>query len=166
MNKEKNMDKLKYTKASVEELKNEFKNSGQSSDEFIESKSDPILDVPHAPWEVWEKNENINWKFEDRCIHCGRGANGAVMYHLVFGGDSMASKKDSLLFSLFGGGDMALYCIGSTCAKKFTKEVLKPQGLDPKDYFWGKDYIADYENDPNYLGIQDVGGTLEDQWEL
>lgn len=145
---------LKYTKANIEELKNEFRNKGdQCNDDFIESKADPILIAPLASLEEIERNENINSRFNDSCAHCGRGANGAVMFHLVFGGGHMASKKDSLLFTLFDGGDMYLYCIGSTCAKKFIKEVLKPRGLDPKDYFWSDHYMADYENDPDYLEV-------------
>tara|TARA_R100001244_G_scaffold5743_1_gene6903 strand:+ start:164 stop:655 length:492 start_codon:yes stop_codon:yes gene_type:complete len=151
--------KLKYTKANIEELKNEFRNRGdQDADDFIESRAEPILLVPEASDEERTKNRNINWKFHDTCFHCGRGAKGAVMFHMVNGGGFMASKKDSLLFSLFGLGDMYLYCIGSTCAKKFTKEVLKPRGLDPKDYFWGEAYVADYEDDPDYLHIGDTAG--------
>ena len=44
-------------------------------------------------------------------------------------------------------------------AKKLTKEILKPLGLNPRDYFYGVDYVAKYENDVEYLGIGDEGAA-------
>jgi len=158
------MEELKYTKKDIEILKKElenFKGNGSGHDitsQFIEFKANTILRVPHDS-ELWFKNENINTKLIDRCSHCGRGANQRVMFHMVMGGGSMGSKKDTLLFTLFDGGDMYMYCIGSTCAKNFAKEVMKPLGLDPKDYFYGVDYISKYENHPDYLGIGQEGGA-------
>ena len=40
--------------------------------------------------------------------------------------------------------------------EKMTKEILKPLGLNPRDYFYGVDYVAKYESNPDYLDIDDL----------
>ncbi len=149
--------KLKYTKNDIPRLLKEFDEFDGLGWQFVDQKSEPIIPIPDASFEEWEKNENINWKMYDRCTHCGRGANGAVMYHYY--GARAVSKQDSLLISMFdSGASQNLYCIGSGCAKKITKEILRPQGLNPRDYFWGDNYKQPYEDDPDYLHIGDTAG--------
>ena len=46
-------------------------------------------------------------------------------------------------------------------ATKITKEILRPQGLNPRDYFWGDNYKQPYEDDPDYLHIGDTAGKNE-----
>jgi hypothetical protein len=144
--------KLKYTKYDIPKLLKEFEEYDGDGSDFVYYKADPIIEIPDASFEEWERNENINWKMVGRCTHCGRGANEEVMYHYYNG--QAVSKQDSLLISMFDeGGSLNLYCIGSVCAKKITKEIIKPLGLNPRDYFWGDKYEQPYENDPEFIWV-------------
>lgn len=156
------MYKLKYTAKDIDNLIAEEKSFKGEDWEFMESKCEPIIEIPRITKsnEEWENNWNRGSKklqaTGQQCTCCGRPVNDRVMFHMVLGGSCMANKKDTLIISLFDGGDMYLYPIGSVCAKKLTKEILKPLGLKPRDYFYGVDYTAKYENDPEYLGMGEV----------
>lgn len=156
------MNELKYTNKDIEQLLLEEKNFRGDEFKFLLSKCEPIIDIPNTTKsnEEWENNwERGSQKLRDtgqQCICCGRPVNNRVMFHMVMGGGCMGSKKDNLLFTLFDGGDMWLYPIGSVCAKKLTKEILKPLGLKPRDYFYGVDYVAKYEKNPDYLNIDEL----------
>ena len=156
------MNELKYTKKDIDDALLEEKNFKGDEYKFLLSKCEPIIDIPVTTKsnEEWENNwKRGSQKLRDtgqQCVCCGRPVNNRVMFHMVLGGGCMGSKKDNLLFTLFDGGDMWLYPIGSVCAKKLTKEVLKPLGLKPRDYFYGVDYVAKYEKNPDYLGIGDL----------
>jgi len=156
------MNELKYTKKDIDDALLEEKNFKGDEYKFLLSKCEPIIDIPVTTKsnEEWENNwKRGSQKLRDtgqQCVCCGRPVNNRVMFHMVLGGGCMGSKKDNLLFTLFDGGDMWLYPIGSVCAKKLTKEVLKPLGLKPRDYFYGVDYVAKYEKNPNYLGIDEL----------
>ena len=159
------MTELKYTAKDVDSLIAEEKSFPENNWKFVESKCEPIIDIPDTTKsnEEWESNWNKGSKklqeSGSQCSCCGRPVNDRVMFHMVRGGGCMGSKKDNLIFTLFDGGDMYLYPIGSVCAKKLTKEILKPLGLNPRDYFYGVDYVAKYENDVEYLGIGDEGAA-------
>lgn len=160
------MTELKYTAKDVDSLIAEEKLFNGNDWEFIKSKCEPIIDIPNTTKsnEEWESNSNKGSKklrenTMSYCCCCNRPVNDRVMFHMVLGGGCMGSKKDNLIFTLFDGGDMYLYSIGSVCAKKLTKEILKPLGLNPRDYFYGVDYTAKYENDVEYLHIGDEGAA-------
>ena len=148
------MSELKFTKADMISLINERKSFTGTDEDFLHMHCDPIVEFPMATEDVWYKNMNVNSKFDDSCSHCGRGANGAVMFHQVCGGGMMGSKKDAPLFSLYDDGDMYLYCVGTTCAKKVIEPILKKQGLNPKNYLYGAKYKTKYETTEEYKEIQ------------
>nr|BAR28560.1 hypothetical protein [uncultured Mediterranean phage uvMED]BAR29182.1 hypothetical protein [uncultured Mediterranean phage uvMED] len=153
------MNELKYTAKDIDNLIAEEKSFKGEDWQFLESKCEPIIEIPRITKsdEEWENNWNRGSRklreTGQQCTCCGRPVNDRVMYHRVLGSNYMANKKDTIIISLFDDGDMYQYPIGSVCAKKLTKEILKPLGLKPRDYFYGVDYTAKYENDPEYLGI-------------
>jgi len=156
------MTELKYTAKDIDNLIAEQKTFKGDLHDFIRYKCDPIISVLNTTKsnEEWDSNWNKGSKKLQEtgryCTCCGRPVNDRVMFHMVTGGNSMGSKKDNLIFTLFDDSDMYMYEIGSSCAKKMTKEILKPLGLNPRDYFYGVDYVAKYESNPDYLDIDDL----------